>query len=83
MPTKLTTNKRRNQMPDFEVKNQTFTLWKNKYKKDGDNKPDYTGNGKINNEMKDVSMWINKDKKGNRYLSGRIREAKGKSDSPF
>ena len=70
MPTKLTTNKRRNQMPDFEVKNQTFTLWKNKYKKDGDNKPDYTGNGKFNNEMKDVSMWINKD-------------TKNKKDSPF
>ena len=83
MPTKLTTNKRRNQMPDFEVKNQTFTLRKNKYKEEGDNKPDYTGNGKFNNEMKDLSMWINKDKKGNRYLSGRIREAKNKGDSPF
>ena len=70
-------------MPDFEVKNQTFTLWKNKYKKDGDNNPDYTGNGKFNNEMKDVSMWINKDKKGGRYLSGRIQDAKNKNDSPF
>ena len=65
------------------LKEQNLENDYHKYKKDGDNKPDYTGNGKFNNEMKDVSMWINKDKKGGRYLSGRIQDAKNKNDSPF
>ena len=48
-------------MPDFKVKDQSFKLWKNKYKKDGDKKPDYTGNGMFNGSSKDVALWINND----------------------
>tara|TARA_R100000231_G_scaffold34318_1_gene30283 strand:- start:4238 stop:4450 length:213 start_codon:yes stop_codon:yes gene_type:complete len=70
-------------MPDFKVKDQSFKLWKNKYKKDGDKKPDYTGNGMFNGSTKDVALWINKDKNGNRYLSGQLNEPKAKDESPF
>ena len=30
-------------MAEYKIKDNSFTLWKNKYKKDGDKKPDYTG----------------------------------------
>tara|TARA_R100001082_G_scaffold47110_1_gene25175 strand:+ start:6675 stop:6887 length:213 start_codon:yes stop_codon:yes gene_type:complete len=70
-------------MPDFKVKDNSFKLWKNKYKEDGDKKPDYTGNGMFDGSTKDVALWINKDKNGNRYLSGQLKDPKGKDESPF
>tara|TARA_B100000519_G_C13794906_1_gene228316 strand:+ start:134 stop:346 length:213 start_codon:yes stop_codon:yes gene_type:complete len=70
-------------MAEYKVKDQTFKLWKNKYKKDGDKKPDYTGNGMFNGSTKDVALWINEDKNGNRYLSGQLNEPKKKDESPF
>ena len=30
-------------MAEYKQKDQTFKLWKNDYKKEGDKKPDYTG----------------------------------------
>ena len=70
-------------MADYQVKDQTFKLWKNKYKEEGDKKPDYTGNGLFNGKTKDVALWINKDKNGNRYLSGTLKDQKSKDESPF
>ena len=70
-------------MAEYEQKDQTFSLWKNEYKKEGDKKPDYTGSGMINGEKKDISMWINEDKNGKRYLSGKINEPYNKEKSPF
>jgi hypothetical protein len=37
----------------------------------------------FNGSTKDVALWINKDKNGNRYLSGQINEPKSKDESPF
>jgi len=70
-------------MAEYTPKDQTFKLWKNEYKKEGDKKPDYTGNGMFNGEKKEVSLWINEDKNGKRYLSGQLREPYKKKDSPF
>ncbi|HCT53322.1 MAG TPA: hypothetical protein DF712_12790 [Balneola sp.] len=70
-------------MADYKPKDSTFKLWKNKYKEDGDKKPDYTGNGMVNGEKKDFSLWINQDDKGNRYLSGTFKEPYKKDQSPF
>ena len=57
-------------MTEYKPKDNSFKLWKNKYKKDGDKKPDYTGNGVFSGDTKDVSLWINEDKNGDRYRSG-------------
>ena len=70
-------------MPEYERKDQTFKLWKNKYKEEGDKNPDYTGNGLINNQDKDIALWINQDKNGNKYLSGKINDPRKKDESPF
>ena len=69
-------------MAEFKQKNQSFSLWKNSYKKDGDNKPDYTGTAMVNDRKLDCAMWINEDKNGKRYLSGTFKEPR-KNDNPF
>ena len=70
-------------MAEYKIKDSTFKLWKNKYKEDGDKKPDYTGNGMVNGEKKDFSLWINEDDNGQRYLSGQFKEPFKKKNSPF
>tara|TARA_R100001163_G_C4863101_1_gene68434 strand:- start:147 stop:359 length:213 start_codon:yes stop_codon:yes gene_type:complete len=70
-------------MAEYKIKDSTFKLWKNKYKEDGDKKPDYTGNGMVNGEKKDFSLWINQDDNGQRYLSGQFKEPFKKKTSPF
>ena len=70
-------------MPEYKTKDQTFKLWKNKYKEDGDKKPDYTGNGLINNQNKDIALWINQDKNGNDYLSFVIKDAEEDGAKPI
>ena len=69
-------------MAEYKQKENSFTLWKNNYKKDGDKKPDYTGNGMVNGEKKDFSLWINETDKGDRYLSGQFKE-EYKKKTPF
>ena len=69
-------------MAEYKQKENSVTLWKNKYKKDGDKKPDYTGNGMVNGEKKDFSLWINETDKGDRYLSGQFKE-EYKKKTPF
>ena len=69
-------------MAEYKQKENSVTLWKNKYKKDGDKKPDYTGNGLVNGEKKDFSLWINETDKGDRYLSGQFKE-EYKKKTPF
>jgi len=70
-------------MAEYEQKDQTFSLWKNEYKKEGDKKPDYTGTGLVDGEKKDFSLWINEDKNGKRYLSGNYKEAYKKDKAVF
>ena len=69
-------------MAEYKTKDNSFTLWKNKLKKDGDKKHYYTGNGMVNGEKKDFSLWINETDKGDRYLSGQFKE-EYKKKTPF
>ena len=68
-------------MAEYEQKDQSFKLWKNEYKQEGDKKPDYTGNGLVGGEKKDFSLWINQDKNGKKYLSGQFKEAYKKENN--
>ena len=70
-------------MAEYKQKDQSFSLWKNEYKKEGDKKPDYTGTGIVDGEKKDFSLWINEDKNGKRYLSGNYKEAYKKDKAVF
>ena len=70
-------------MAEYKPKDGSFTLWKNKYKEDGDKKPDYTGNGMVKGKKQQFSLWINEDEKGDRYLSGQFKDPYKKKDRPF
>jgi uncharacterized protein (DUF736 family) len=70
-------------MADFEMKDDSMNLWKNAYKNEGDKKPDYTGKAKVNGVQLDASMWINTNKEGKRYLSGKFQTPKSKEEVLF
>jgi hypothetical protein len=53
----------------FELNDQTGFIFKNSYKKDGDNKPDFTGTCKVENKTYRVSLWKKITKKGDPMLS--------------
>jgi uncharacterized protein (DUF736 family) len=64
-------------MPEYETENRGV-LFPNRYKEDGDNKPDYTGNVDVQGEQWRLAAWENTSAKGNRYLSIAVSEPKDK-----
>ena len=64
----------------FELKDNSMSLLKNGFKKDGDNKPDYTGSAKVDGVDMKASLWINKTKDGKTQLRGNFQK---KDDAPF
>ena len=66
----------------FELKDNSMSLLKNDYKKEDDNRPDYTGSAKINGVEMKASLWINKTKGGKTNLRGQFHK-KEDSDMPF
>ena len=57
----------------YELKDNSMSLLKNGYKEDGDNRPDFTGEAKINGVEMKASLWINKTKAGNTNLRGNFQ----------
>tara|TARA_R100001530_G_scaffold109633_1_gene77003 strand:- start:94 stop:306 length:213 start_codon:yes stop_codon:yes gene_type:complete len=66
----------------FELKDNSMSLLKNDYKKEDDNRPDYTGSAKVNGVEMKASLWINKTKSGKTNLRGQFQK-KEDSESPF
>jgi|TARA_R110001632_G_scaffold182407_1_gene302494 hypothetical protein len=50
----------------FEHKENTATVFTNE-KKTADNQPDFTGRGKVGEELMDFAMWKRESKAGNSY----------------
>ena len=69
----------------YELKDNSMSLLKNGFKEDGDNRPDYTGNAKINGVDMKASLWINKTKAGKTNLRGVFQPEEAKEDDklPF
>jgi len=61
--------KRTKLMWDGTPKDNEIRLFTNKYKEDGDRKPDLTGTGLIRGVKTKAAAWINKDKNGNEYFN--------------
>ena len=53
----------------FEPNEQTGFIFKNKFKKEGTNQPDFTGSCKIKGNLYNVSLWKKLTKKGDPMLS--------------
>jgi len=69
---------------DYEMKDMTFTMFTNKYKKT-DKHPDYTGDIKIDGKIMRIACWEKLDKNKNTFLSGsiEIKDESKKKDTPF
>ena len=60
----------------YEQKEGQGAMFPNQYKKSGDNKPDLTGNIKINGEVIKIAGWYKEGKNG-QFLSVSVDNYKG------
>lgn len=65
-------------MSNYEMKEGSFVLFKNKDKK-GENHPDYKGKIKVNGEEKSFAAWLKTSKAGETYMSGQWSDYVNKS----
>ena len=69
-------------MSDYQMKENTGSLFSNKKNKKTDKHPDYTGKALVDGKVKSLSAWINTAKSsGKQYLSLKFGEFKPKSDT--
>jgi len=60
-------------MSDYDNTNRG-AMFPNKYKEDGDKRPDHTGNLNVDGKEFKIAAWQSTSKAGNDYLSVRITE---------
>jgi len=60
------------QKNNFEIKNNSGSLFKNNKTKD--TQPDYRGKVKVNNIEMEVSLWIKVSESGTKYFSASFQE---------
>ena len=60
-------------MSDYDNTNRG-AMFPNKYKEDGDKRPDHTGNLNVDGKEFKIAAWQSTSKAGNNYLSVRITE---------
>ena len=60
-------------MSDYDNTNRG-AMFPNKYKEDGDKRPDHTGNLNVDGKEFKIAAWQSTSKAGNDYLSIRINE---------
>lgn len=53
----------------YEQRDMSGTLFKNDYKKDGDNLPDYKGNCMVGGMKWEIAGWVKPTSKGGKLLS--------------
>lgn len=58
----------------MENKQNSGAIFKNKYKTEGDYKPDYKGTVNIDGVNKEIALWDRTDKNGGKYFSVKISE---------
>ena len=62
---------------------ENFSIWKNTYKEEGSNQPDYTVNTKVGEKFEKVGGgWISKTEKGDQYISCKVTGVYIKPDAP-
>lgn len=66
-------------MPEYNNENRGV-LFPNKYKEDGDKKPNYTGSVDVQGEQWRLAAWDNTSKNGVKYISLVVSEPKEKEE---
>jgi uncharacterized protein (DUF736 family) len=67
-------------MSDYDNTNRG-AMFPNKYKEDGDKRPDHTGNLNVDGKEFKIAAWSSTSKAGNDYLSVTITEPEMESSS--
>ena len=68
-------------MSDYKQQPGDITVFKNNFKEQGDNKPDYKGKGLgLDGHEIEIALWVKEGKKG-KFFSGRIQQAFEKAPS--
>lgn len=57
----------------FEIRDMSWSLFKNDRREPGSNQPEYTGQGKVDGEEIWVSAWVKETKDGRKYFSGSFK----------
>ena len=65
----------------YEHEDGTASLFQNDYKEDGDKRPDYTGKGKVEGDMKEFALWKRETKSGKTMLFVKWSEPQEKFQS--
>ena len=65
----------------YEHEDGTASLFQNAYKENGDNRPDYTGKGKVEGDMKEFALWKRETKGGKTMLFVKWSEPQEKFQS--
>ena len=60
------------QKNNFEIKNNSGSLFKNNKTKD--TQPDYRGKVKVNDKEMEISLWFKESAKGTKYFSASFQE---------
>ena len=68
-------------MSEFQIKDQTGYLFKNKYKT-ADNHPTYKGTAKVNGMDKEIAAWVATGRSGDKYLSIRFSDPLDRTPNP-
>lgn len=58
----------------MEQKDNTGAIFKNDFKEEGDNKPDYKGKMIVDGAEKEIALWLSESNKGIKYFSAKIQE---------
>lgn len=66
----------------WEHREGQFSLFPNKYKEAGDNKPALRGDGMFNGQMVEVALWKKQSQDGNTFYSGQIKPKEMQQQSP-
>ena len=65
----------------YEQPPDTGSLFKNKYKEDGDKKPEFTGEGNLHGRPTKLAIWVKVDKNGQKYLFIKASEPETKQQT--
>ena len=58
----------------YEQRDNTYGLFVNRFKEDGDKQPDFRGDALVDGKEKKISGWKKTDKNGNTFISGSFED---------
>ena len=67
-------------MAKLNLENGQVKIFKNDFKEDGTQQPDYNGGLSIDGKEYNIALWVSTSKSGLKYFSGKVQEPQKPSD---